>query len=433
MGDHLRERFQRPGPKRILALDGGGVRGLLTVGILSELEAHLRQRYNKPNLRLCDYFDLIGGTSTGSIIATGLALGMSVSEISALYKTVIPRVFKRFWFQGIGLFFSVFPAGPLQRALKAEFGGRTLASHDLRCGLAIHCKNMGTGSAWILVNNEAWVYFRDNSGFRLRDLVQASAAAPHYFKGVMLSMPVVGDADRSQNCFVIDGGVAGYNNPAMEMAVAATDPAYGFNWRPGGDNLYILSVGTGFLRERTDPHKYRRKTFVSQTLAALRTMIQDVSLQQIAYMQAISECQHRWWINNEKRDQPTAPYLAVEPLLHYQRYDARIEQIPSEKRLPEHAQRLLGRELNEAEIKGLAQITNSDETNLHLLYDIGQRAGAHYLAVAPPPSKFDLWPVARPQGGMAAPAVALTPPATIPPHDLPYIEPPQPPADGLQT
>lgn len=389
MGEHLRERFARSGPKRILTLDGGGVRGLLSIGILTELELELRRRSGNPDYRLSQYFDLIGGTSTGSIIATGLALGMSVAEISALYKTVIPQVFRRFWFQGMGLLAPMFVSGPLTKALQREYGGRTLESKDLRCGLAIHCKRIDTGSAWILVNNPGWKYFRANSGFRLRDLVQASAAAPHFFKGVMLNLPVSGDADRSASAFVIDGGVGGYNNPAFEVLTAAADPAYGFNWAIGKDNTYLLSVGTGFLRERLDARKYRRKTFVGQTLNALRGMIQDVSLQQVAYLQAISESQERWWINNEKEAQPSAPYLTREPLLHYQRFDARIEEVEPEKRRPEHAQNLLGRELSADELKALAEITNSDAANLDNLFEIGQRAGKRYLSVAPPPQRFD--------------------------------------------
>lgn len=387
---HLQQRFERPGPKRILALDGGGVRGLLTVGMLAELEAHLRQRYNRPNMRLSDYFDLIGGTSTGSIIATGLALGMSVAEITALYKTVIPKVFKRFWLQRFGLFAPLFASGPLTRALRSEFAGRTLESDDLKCGLAVHCKRIDTGSAWILVSHPQWKYFSQNSGFRLRDIVQASAAAPHYFKGVMLRLPVPGDADRTMDAFVIDGGVAGYNNPAMELAIAATDPAYGFNWKPGKDNLYILSLGTGFFRDRLNAKQYAKKTFVGQTLNALRGMIHDISLQQIAYMQAISETQKRWFINSEKDDQPTAPYLATEPVLHFQRYDARIEKVDEPSRRPEHAQKLLSRELDEAEIKALSEITNSNAANLDLLDDIGHRAGRYFLSVAAPPAKFDV-------------------------------------------
>jgi uncharacterized protein len=388
---HLKARFERPGAKRILALDGGGVRGLLSIGILAALEEQLRKRSGRSDYRLCEYFDLIGGTSTGSIIAAGLALGMSVADISALYKTVIPKVFKRFWFQGAGFLRAMFPSGPLTQALKGEFGARTLASPDLQCGLAIHCKRIDTGSAWILVNHPGWVYYPSNSVFRLRDIVQASAAAPHYFKGVMLRMPVAGDAEKTMDAFVIDGGVAGYNNPAMELAMAATDPAYGFNWKPGKDNLYILSVGTGFLRERISARKYRSKTFVGQTLNALRGMIQDVSLQQIAAMQAIAECPQRWWINSEKEDQPSAPYLAPEPLLHFQRYDARIEEIEEEERRPEHAQTLLKRELTALELKNLNAITCSEAANLALLDEIGQAAGQHYSKLAAPPAKFDPW------------------------------------------
>jgi len=282
-------------------------------------------------------------------------------------------------------------SAPLANALKEEFAGRTLASEDLRCGLAVLCKRIDTGSAWILVNNAEWAYYLENSGFRLRDVVQASAAAPHYFKGVLLNMPVRGDGDRSISAFVIDGGVAGYNNPALELSIAATDHAYGFDWKPGKDQLYVLSLGTGFLRERVDALHYRRKTFVGQTLNALRSMIHDVSLQQIATLQAMSETQARWFINSEKKDQPTAPYLAPEPLLHFQRYDARIEAVDPADRRPEHAQRLIGRELDKRELKQLAEITNSNDANLSLLYEIGDEAGQHFLRVAPPPAKFDPW------------------------------------------
>ncbi|HOY15140.1 MAG TPA: patatin-like phospholipase family protein, partial [Saprospiraceae bacterium] len=85
MSKTLAEKFNSPGPKRILSLDGGGIRGVLTIGLLEELEATLRKQHNDPNLLLCDYFDLIGGTSTGSILASGLAVGMSTSELREYY------------------------------------------------------------------------------------------------------------------------------------------------------------------------------------------------------------------------------------------------------------------------------------------------------------------------------------------------------------
>src|SRR5262245_41196962 len=84
-------------PKRILALDVGGLRGVLTVAFLKRIEDILRQQAGggDPNFRLCDYYDLIGGTSTGSIIAAGLALGMSVDEIHKHYFDLGENVFQR--------------------------------------------------------------------------------------------------------------------------------------------------------------------------------------------------------------------------------------------------------------------------------------------------------------------------------------------------
>ncbi len=61
------EHLFDPGPKRVLALDGGGLRGVLTLSYLDKLENLLRARHGgDPDFRLSDYFDLIGGTSTGS-------------------------------------------------------------------------------------------------------------------------------------------------------------------------------------------------------------------------------------------------------------------------------------------------------------------------------------------------------------------------------
>ena len=81
----LLDRFTSLSPKRILSLDGGGIRGALTLGYLERIESILRQRYKNPNLVLSDYFDLIGGTSTGAIIAASLAIGKSAAEVKEKY------------------------------------------------------------------------------------------------------------------------------------------------------------------------------------------------------------------------------------------------------------------------------------------------------------------------------------------------------------
>src|ERR1700726_3969133 len=83
-----------PGPKRILALDGGGVRGAITVAFLERIEALLSQHQGRP-IRLGDYFHLVGGTSTGSIIAGALALGFTAAQVKDIYTRLAPLAFVR--------------------------------------------------------------------------------------------------------------------------------------------------------------------------------------------------------------------------------------------------------------------------------------------------------------------------------------------------
>jgi patatin-like phospholipase/acyl hydrolase len=68
-----------PGPKRILSLDGGGVRGAITVAFLERIESILSERAGQP-IRLGDHFHLVGGTSTGSVIAGAIALGYRAAQ-----------------------------------------------------------------------------------------------------------------------------------------------------------------------------------------------------------------------------------------------------------------------------------------------------------------------------------------------------------------
>jgi len=82
----LIDRIQAKGPKKIPALDGGGIRGILTVEVLAGIEGMLCKGLGRSDdFVLADYFDFVAGTSTGAIIATCIALGMSASEIRTFY------------------------------------------------------------------------------------------------------------------------------------------------------------------------------------------------------------------------------------------------------------------------------------------------------------------------------------------------------------
>jgi hypothetical protein len=138
-----------PGPKRVLALDGGGTRGVIELAFLERIEGLLRAQHGgDPNFRLCDWFDLIGGTSTGAIIAACLATGMSVAEVTALYLTLAPQAFQgRFWrIPGLA---ARFDARLLTRLLSEHFGDCRLDSDKLRTGVAILARRYDTGSPWI--------------------------------------------------------------------------------------------------------------------------------------------------------------------------------------------------------------------------------------------------------------------------------------------
>ena len=81
----LKARLARKGPRKLLAIDGGGIRGVLSLKFLQQIEKLLKHESGRDDYRLADYFDYVAGTSTGGIIAAGIAIGMSVGEILDFY------------------------------------------------------------------------------------------------------------------------------------------------------------------------------------------------------------------------------------------------------------------------------------------------------------------------------------------------------------
>ena len=81
-------------PKRILSLDGGGLRVFFTLEVLERVEQLVRQRLGRDEAVLADHFDLIAGTSTGAILGALLAWGKSIAWVKSLYKEVAVKVFR---------------------------------------------------------------------------------------------------------------------------------------------------------------------------------------------------------------------------------------------------------------------------------------------------------------------------------------------------
>jgi patatin-like phospholipase/acyl hydrolase len=110
-------------PKRLLALDGGGIRGVIAAEVLTKIEEILITE-DSPWECLGDYFDFIGGTSTGAILAAGLAKGMKARDLLDFYVKKGPQVFKRSMCSKIpliGRLWTKYEAGPLERELQDIF------------------------------------------------------------------------------------------------------------------------------------------------------------------------------------------------------------------------------------------------------------------------------------------------------------------------
>src|SRR6185503_5341480 len=140
-----------------LSLDGGGIRGLITLGVLQRLEDLLRERNDAgPEFRLCDFFDYVGGTSTGAIIAALLARGYSVREIHAFYTRFATRVFKR----RLNWWAAKFDARKLDALLADTFRNgdgshADLTPKNLHCLFLAVTRNATTDSAWPVSSNPA--------------------------------------------------------------------------------------------------------------------------------------------------------------------------------------------------------------------------------------------------------------------------------------
>lgn len=249
----LTERITSAGPKKLLAIDGGGIRGILALEILQRIEDDLRPSNDGEGFRLAHYFDYIAGTSTGGIIATGLSVGMSVKEISDFYEASGAQMFTR---AGIlkRLKFK-FDSEPLARKLKQAFGrNTTLDSDRLQTLLLLVMRNASTDSPWPLSNNPFAKYNdparADNNGkIPLWQLVRASTAAPTYFPPEVIVLPGP-TPDLSRQFVFVDGGVTMYNNPAFQMFLMATIDRYWAQnptarWQTGEERMLIVSVGTG--------------------------------------------------------------------------------------------------------------------------------------------------------------------------------------------
>ena len=273
-----RRKLAKDGPRKLLSLDGGGIRGLITIEILAKIESIVREQAAKPALVLADYFDYIAGTSTGAVIGTLLSLGKPVEEIRRIYLDCgrmmfdknailqrlehyrdwpfadelekvaevfnVCRYYAKRWV-GAKEAYAKYPDAPLAEKLKELVGGEgaTLDSDDLRTLLLVVLANATTDSPWPISNNPRARYNdpgrpTSNAKFPLWQVVRASTAAPMFFPPQEISVG-------GRTFVFVDGGVTSYNNPSFQLFLQATLEPYRLMWPTGEKNMLLVSVGTG--------------------------------------------------------------------------------------------------------------------------------------------------------------------------------------------
>jgi len=318
----LRHRYESASPRKLLALDGGGIRGVLTLGILESIEALVGERTGK---RLCDYFDYIAGTSTGAIIAAGLARGMRVAELIDFYRDAGAEMFEAArLIERIKYFYT---ADPLKEKLQEVFGSETnLEPENLDCLLLIVTKNLTTDSPWPISSNPDAKYndpaHQDcNLKIPLWQLIRASTAAPVYFPPEILQW----DKSNPGKTFVfVDGGVTPHNNPAFLLYRMATEPAYRLNWRTGEDQLLIISVGTGAAEQLGSTAAAPNKNIFSNVKDLPGSLMYGIQVDQDINCRTIGRCVHGAKLDREILDLVPAEPLAVDlgRRFLYARYNA---------------------------------------------------------------------------------------------------------------
>lgn len=206
---------------RVLSLDGGGAKGFYTLGILREIEALI-------GCPLHERFDMIFGTSTGSIIGAMLALGKTVPEIISLYQEHVPTVMKENGPDG--------RSGALAELAGKIFGDAMFA--DVKTNVGVVTTKWVLEKPMIFKGNIGQAHgmkgsFVPGFGVKIGDAVQASCSAYPYFNRKTVKTA------NGDNIELIDGGFCA-NNPTLyaiaDASVAMKIPT---------DQIRVVSLGCG--------------------------------------------------------------------------------------------------------------------------------------------------------------------------------------------
>lgn len=244
---------------RILSLDGGGIRGIITCVILKYIEEQL-QKQDNPNAKLGDYFDLVAGSSTGGLLAAILLFPdnskkarFSVQEALDLYAKKGDTIFNVSLWEHIinpfGLFNEKISQKNIEKQLDEVFGKLELKDFIKPCLITSY--DIGKRNAKFFTSHDAKESLQN---FYVKDICRATSAAPTYFEPAKIKSLY------GQDFTLIDGGVYA-NNPALCAYAEARKIKFSNELNdeekidyPSINDMIIVSVGTGTVLK---PYQYK--------------------------------------------------------------------------------------------------------------------------------------------------------------------------------
>lgn len=239
---------------KILSIDGGGIRGIIPAKVLSDMEDDMRAANNDVHLHLCDYFDMICGTSIGSIIAMGLGLGISAHDILDILMDNADKIFPDTSIPKSVIRDVPFYATDYLKRKATDAFAKCTPDRNTRLG---DCKTRLLVPTYVSSVGKVHVFktphlaeYDDDWQIPAADVVLSSSAAPAYFNPYSFKFDTLDGTRNVEYINNVDGGIFA-NNPAMIGFTEAVCKLH----VPVGD-VKILSIGTGNnLFCETNPNK----------------------------------------------------------------------------------------------------------------------------------------------------------------------------------
>lgn len=244
----------------IISIDGGGIRGIIPGTILQLIEEKIQEKESNPQARLVDYVDFVAGTSTGGILGCGMLVPdpvmperpkFSMEEVVNLYHENGGDIFRKPFGHKLRTVFGIreekYPNSNLRKALQEYFGDTYLSEMLKPCLFTAYDieSRKSTFFKWGKACDDI------SHDFFIRDVAQATAAAPTYFEAALIKSRFGAEYP------LIDGGVFA-NNPAMCAYAEVRKCDFGEIKKPTSKNMLMISLGTGSVKESFPFEKARR-------------------------------------------------------------------------------------------------------------------------------------------------------------------------------